>query len=85
MGLGPGRSGLRIGPGAVSKALDVLLEASAPLKRDVLRACASAVGSDGQITVEEGELLRAIADSLDSPMPPILTPQGEFGLRRSDL
>ncbi|WP_161602434.1 M48 family metallopeptidase [Tautonia marina] len=57
---------------AVSKALDVLLEASAPLKRDVLRACASAVGSDGQITVEEGELLRAIADSLDSPMPPIL-------------
>ncbi|MEW4569602.1 M48 family metallopeptidase [Tautonia sp. JC769] len=60
---------------AVSKALDVLLEASAPLKRDVLRACASAVGSDGQITVEEGELLRAIADSLDSPMPPILASQ----------
>lgn len=57
---------------AVSSALDILAEASAPLKRDVLRASASVVSADGQITVEEGELLRAIADSLDSPMPPIL-------------
>ena len=28
--------------------------------------------ADGRVTVAEGELLRAIADSLDCPMPPLL-------------
>jgi len=57
---------------AVHQALDVLDEAAPTLKRDVLNAAARVVGADGTITVEEGELLRAIADSLDCPMPPIL-------------
>ncbi|RUL89314.1 M48 family metallopeptidase [Tautonia sociabilis] len=56
----------------IGQALDVLAQASPTLKRDVLRGCASAVAADGRITVQEGELLRAIADSLGSPMPPIL-------------
>jgi hypothetical protein len=73
-----GWEGVRIDPvsgtglEAISQALDALAEASPTLKRDVLRACATAVGADGHVSVEEGELLRAIADSLGSPMPPIL-------------
>jgi hypothetical protein len=47
--------------------------ASRPLKKQVLLACAAVVGADGQVTVEEGELLRAISDSIDCPMPPLLS------------
>ena len=37
-----------------------------------LDACAGCIAADGRATVEEGELLRAVADSLDCPMPPLL-------------
>jgi hypothetical protein len=53
-------------------ALRTLDLASRPLKRQILLACAATVGADGRVTVEEGELLRAISDSLDCPMPPLL-------------
>ena len=42
------------------------------VKKQVIEACASAIASDGMVTTGEGELLRAIADSLDCPMPPLL-------------
>ena len=53
-------------------ALRTLDLASRPLKKQILLACAATIGADGRVTVEEGELLRAISDSLDCPMPPIL-------------
>ena len=53
-------------------ALRTLDLASKPLKKQILLACAATVGADGRVTVEEGELLRAISDSLDCPMPPLL-------------
>lgn len=56
----------------VDSALGELAAASPQVKRRVLEACAATIGADGRITVEEGELLRAIADSLDCPMPPLL-------------
>jgi Zn-dependent protease with chaperone function/uncharacterized tellurite resistance protein B-like protein len=43
-----------------------------PLKRNVLLACGKTVAADGQVTEREAELLRAIADSLDCPMPPFV-------------
>jgi Zn-dependent protease with chaperone function len=46
--------------------------ASRPLKKQILLACAATVGADGRVTVEEGELLRAISDSIDCPMPPLV-------------
>jgi Zn-dependent protease with chaperone function len=46
--------------------------ASRPLKKQILLACAAIIGADGRMTVEEGELLRAISDSIDCPMPPLL-------------
>ena len=53
-------------------ALRTLDLASRPLKKQILLACAATIGADGRVTVEEGELLRAISDSLDCPMPPLL-------------
>lgn len=41
-------------------------------KRSLIQALAQAVEHDGSITVAEAELLRAITDSLDCPLPPLL-------------
>jgi hypothetical protein len=46
--------------------------ASPSVKKRVLDACAVCIAVDGTVTVEEGELLRAVADALDCPMPPLL-------------
>jgi Zn-dependent protease with chaperone function len=59
----------------MSKALDKLAIAAPKLKRQVLRASAAAVSHDNKVTVQEAELLRAIADALDCPMPPFLAGQ----------
>jgi Zn-dependent protease with chaperone function len=56
---------------ALDAALDKLSTASAPIKHRLLTAAAHVVTSDGQINVEEYELLRAIAAALDVPLPPL--------------
>jgi Zn-dependent protease with chaperone function len=57
---------------AVETALDHLAGASLPIKQRLLLGCAHTVSYDNQIRAEEGELLRAFADSLGCPMPPLL-------------
>jgi len=59
----------------VDRALDKLRETSPGIKKRVLSACVASIATDGKVTVGEGELLRAIADSLDCPMPPFLPGQ----------
>jgi Zn-dependent protease with chaperone function len=54
----------------LDNALNELDAARPPLKRRILAACAACIGADGKVTLEEGELLRAIADSLGCPVPP---------------
>ena len=56
---------------ALDTALDKLATASAPIKQRLLTAAAHVVLADGQISVEEYELLRAIAATLDVPLPPL--------------
>jgi len=56
----------------VDAALDRLAEAAPSVKRNVLLACAQTVAADGQVGYREAELLRAIADSLDCPIPPFV-------------
>ncbi|HTX67246.1 MAG TPA: M48 family metallopeptidase [Opitutaceae bacterium] len=53
-------------------ALDKLATASYPIKQRLLSACAHTAGEDNQIRPEEAELLRATADVLGCPMPPLL-------------
>ena len=71
--LPPLRESDGVGLKAVDDALKVLAVASPPLKKAVLTACATTIGADGKVTLEEGELLRAVADALDCPMPPLMT------------
>ena len=62
---------------ALDDSLKELAKVSPAIKRTVLQACTACIAADGEVTIEEAELLRAIADSLDCPIPPFLagTPQ----------
>ena len=46
--------------------------ASPPVRKQFLNAAAIAVASDGQLQAREAELLRAIADAVDCPIPPFV-------------
>jgi hypothetical protein len=56
----------------VDAALNRLAQAVPQIKKNVLEACVHVVGADGVIQEHEAELLRAMADTLDCPMPPFL-------------
>jgi Zn-dependent protease with chaperone function len=58
---------------ALDQALEKLAAASLPIKKRLLVAAAHVIGSDGTITIEEGELYRAIAAAIDCPLPPLGT------------
>ena len=53
-------------------ALDRLSLAAPQLKKHVLEACVQVVGADGVIQERQAELLRAIAETLDCPIPPFV-------------
>jgi Zn-dependent protease with chaperone function len=59
-------------------ALDKLNEGSFKLKKWVLGALLAGLMHDRQITVEEFELFRAIADTLGCPVPPWVAPMEEL-------
>jgi Zn-dependent protease with chaperone function len=57
---------------AVDAALTKLAAYHEPLRRNVLLACGKTVAADDHLTNREAELLRAIADALDCPLPPFI-------------
>ena len=65
------RAGLR----ELDRALEVLREADPGTREQLLRACAACIAADREVTHAEGELLRAIADGIGCPMPPLLPGQ----------
>jgi tellurite resistance protein len=60
------------GLGPVDDALRRLAQAVPQIKKNVLDACAHTVAADGVVQPNEAELLRAIADALDCPIPPFV-------------
>ncbi len=60
---------------ALDESLKTLAQCTGRLKRDLLKACALVVAADHEITTSEAELLRAIADALGVPTPPLLPGQ----------
>ena len=46
------------------------------IKRSLIEACVFVVGADGVIQEREAELLHAIADTLDCPIPPFVEKTG---------
>jgi hypothetical protein len=61
-------AGLRHADDALKK-----LAAAAPvIKKQFLQAAALAAASDGELAAREGEMLRAVADAVDCPIPPFI-------------
>jgi hypothetical protein len=56
-------------------ALRELAKVAPKKRRQLVDACAATICADGRVTVKEAELLRAISDMLDCPMPPLLAGQ----------
>jgi len=57
---------------ALNNALDELVDLKPLQKPALLKACVSCITADGKIQAIETELLRAIAATIDCPMPPLL-------------
>jgi Zn-dependent protease with chaperone function len=55
----------------LDQSLERLAQASLPIKKRVLLAAGHVIGNDGTITVEEGELYRALAAAIGCPLPPL--------------
>lgn len=53
------------------RALEDLSAASLEVKKTILTACSAAVVHDGAVNDTQFELLRAVADTADCPMPPL--------------
>lgn len=56
----------------LDQSLDALAEASLQAKKSMLASFAACITADSHMSVQEGELLRVIADALGCPMPPIV-------------
>jgi Zn-dependent protease with chaperone function len=56
----------------LDQSLQRLSQAAPRVKKLVLSAAATAITHDRTVTVEEAEIFRAIAESLDCPVPPIV-------------
>jgi hypothetical protein len=68
---------------AVHEALTRLATVASKPKEEVLRACVATVARDGIVTVGEAELLRAVADGLGCPVPPLLPDRAESARREA--
>ncbi|MBT4901962.1 MAG: M48 family metallopeptidase [Verrucomicrobia bacterium] len=55
----------------LDQALVALVGVGPKLKRQLIETAAATVSADGCLQIQEAELLRAISDSLDCPMPPL--------------
>jgi Zn-dependent protease with chaperone function len=61
--------------GTLQAALHELAQAAPKLRQRLVDACAACICADADVKVGEAELLRAICDLLDCPMPPLLPGQ----------
>jgi Zn-dependent protease with chaperone function len=66
---------LACGLSAVGEALGQVAHRPPAARQSLLEACATVVAHDARVTVREGELLRAVADGMDCPLPPFLPGQ----------
>ncbi|MBI3558597.1 MAG: M48 family metallopeptidase [Deltaproteobacteria bacterium] len=60
-------------PAKLNAALANLLLAAPLVKEQIIHAFVGCVLFDGKVTVHEAEVLRAITESMDCPMPPLLS------------
>jgi Zn-dependent protease with chaperone function len=65
----------RISLSKLGQALDKLEHADMDAKKKLITACAKCITADKQVTNNEAELMRAIAESFGCPMPPLIPDQ----------
>jgi hypothetical protein len=58
-------------------ALQTLNQSVPAIKRRIVVACAACILANQQVTVRETEVLRAICDTLDCPLPPLVAGKAE--------
>jgi hypothetical protein len=58
-------------------ALQTLNQSVPAIKRRIVVACTACILANQQVTVREAELLRAICDTLDCPLPPLVVGEAE--------
>lgn len=56
----------------IDEVLNQAIEAAPMVRKQILDACVTCIGADGQVTIEEAELIRAVASSMDCPLPPLM-------------
>jgi Zn-dependent protease with chaperone function len=61
---------------AVEAAIDALAQVSPLGKRNLVAACAATAGADGRLTLDEADVLRALAGYWDCPIPLVTSPEG---------
>jgi hypothetical protein len=66
--------------GAISASFERLRQLAPLAKPALLRACMEAAMADGSLRLAEAELLRAVAATLDCPVPPVLAAQDPLTL-----
>src|SRR5262249_20177024 len=66
-------------------ALQTLNQSVPAIKRRIVVACAACILANQQVTVREAELLRAICDTLDCPLPPLAARRGGSGRTMNDM
>jgi hypothetical protein len=62
-------------------ALQTLRQSVPTIKRRIVVACTACILTNQRVTVREAELLRAICDTLDSPLPPLVVGEAERVIR----
>jgi Zn-dependent protease with chaperone function len=65
----------RCGVGQLDEALRELRQVAPKLRAQLVDVSAACICADRNVSVEEGELLRAVCDMLNCPMPPLLAGQ----------
>ena len=58
-------------------ALQTVNQSVPAIKRRIVVACTACILANQQVTVREAELLRAICDTLDCPLPPLVVGEAE--------
>ncbi|MEL7088133.1 MAG: TerB family tellurite resistance protein, partial [Planctomycetota bacterium] len=59
----------------LTDAVDELAGVRPADQRSVIAACAAVIAADGHVTARESELMRAVAETLGLPLPPLLAGQ----------
>ncbi len=60
------------GVSALDAALEKLAESEPALKKQIMDACVACVAADGTINAAEAQVLRAVGDALNCPVPPLM-------------